>query len=263
MVDTRDIRWRRVYKCRLPLVLTDAAHYILLPKTSFAAIVTMHFAIVISLASAAGALTHAVDSSAAITVATYKKALGEGFTKAIPRGFSEACDSGGLVDANFVSSYKNAVAAGYKDFDTYMYPCTGTAHKCKPYAQQVKLLTDAIAADKMNIGTIWLDIEKDKTCNPWDYGAAGNLAEAKKLVAALKGSGHKWGIYSTPGVWAEVFGSRSVVLDNTAPLWFAVFDHKETLDLTQPFGGWTKAIGHQYVDAKGSASGKFDLSVFA
>lgn len=224
----------------------------------------MHFStttLLLSLSSAASALIHGVDSSADVSVATYKKALGEGFVKAIPRGFYEACNSGGLLDPNFVNSYKNAVSAGYKDIDTYMFPCTGTSHKCKPYDQQVKLLTDAIAANKMNIGTIWLDIEKDNVCNPWDYGAAGNLAEAKKLVAALKASGHKWGVYSTPGEWASVFGSTGVVLDNSAPLWFATFDNVETLNLKTPFGGWTTAVGHQYTDQ--SASKQFDLNVFA
>lgn len=224
----------------------------------------MHFsttAFLISLTSASNALIHGVDSSVDVSVAAYQKALSEGFTRAIPRGFFEACDSGGLADHNFVRSYHNAVFAGFKDIDTYIVPCTGTTHRCKPYNQQIELLTDAIAANKMNIGTIWLDIEKDKICNSWDYGAAGNLQEAKKLVGALKASGHKWGIYSTPGEWASVFGSRNVVLDNSVPLWFAVFDNVETLDIKTPFGGWTKAIGHQYTDK--SVSKQFDLNVFA
>ncbi|KAK3191066.1 hypothetical protein K4F52_003016 [Lecanicillium sp. MT-2017a] len=225
----------------------------------------MHFtstALFLSLTSLSTALIHGVDSSAAVPVDTFKKALGQGFVKAIPRGYFEACNSGGLVDPNFASSYKNAVAAGYKDIDTYMFPCTGTTNKCKPYAEQIKGLLDAIAADKMNIGTIWVDIESDdKVCHAWDYGAKGNLAEAKKLIEAVRATKRKFGIYSSPGEWEKVFGSRDVEVDKSVPLWFATFDNVETLDMKTPFGGWTKAAGKQYTDK--SASGKFDLNVFA
>lgn len=218
-------------------------------------------AILLSLASATNALIHGVDSSALISEELFAKALSQGFEKAIPRGFQEACDSGGIVDPNFAGSYKNAVAAGYKDIDTYIFPCTGTTNECKPYDEQVKLLTDAIEAEEMTIGTIWFDIEKDNICNPWDYGAEGNLAEAKKIVEALEASGKKWGVYSTPGEWSNVFGSYDVELAKDAPLWFATFDDAETLDMKTPFGGWTEAAGHQYTDQ--SSSGQFDLNVFA
>ena len=55
----------------------------------------------------------AVDSSQLVPEATYVKVRGEGFTKAIIRGYEEACSIGGDVDPNFVGSYKNARAAGY------------------------------------------------------------------------------------------------------------------------------------------------------
>lgn len=53
-----------------------------------------------------------VDSSSLVPESTYSTAKGEGFTKAVIRGFEEACGVGGQVDPNFVSSYKNARAAG-------------------------------------------------------------------------------------------------------------------------------------------------------
>lgn len=62
---------------------------------------------------------HAVDSSQLVSEATYKKAYGEGFTKADIRGFEEACESDGLVHPNFYGSYKNARAAGYTNIDTH------------------------------------------------------------------------------------------------------------------------------------------------
>lgn len=224
----------------------------------------MHFSITAVLLFAGGsatALKHAVDSSTLVSVATFQKAYGEGFTKAIPRGYQEACGSGGRVDPNFVQTYKNARAAGYTDIDTYFFPCNGSGNKCKSYATQISELGATFQSNKMNIGRIWIDFEKDSVCNPWNYGSSGNLAEAKKLVAAMRDSGYVFGIYSSPGEWSNIFGSYGVVVANDVPLWFATYDNIETLNMKQPFGGWTSATGKQYTDK--SASGQFDLNVFA
>jgi hypothetical protein len=207
------------------------------------------------------ALVHATDSATLVSVATFQRAKSQGFTKAIPRGYQEACGIGGRVDPNFVQTYKNARAAGITDIDAYWFPCTGASNSCKSYSQQLSELGQTFFNNQMQIGTVWVDLEADSICNNWNYGTAGNLAEAKKIVQAAKDSGYNFGIYSSPGEWEILFGSRSVVLDNTAPLWFATFNGVETLDNGLPFGGWTVAAGHQYTDQ--SASGQFDLSVFA
>lgn len=107
----------------------------------------------------------AVDSSELVPEATYVKALGEGFTKAIIRGYEEACSIGGEVDPNFVSSYKNARAAGYTDIDTYWFPCNGSGNDCKSYATQLSELAATFSANSMDIGTIWIDLEQDSVCN--------------------------------------------------------------------------------------------------
>lgn len=211
--------------------------------------------------SAASALTHAVDSSVEVDTATYKKALGEGFTRAIFRGYQEACSQGGRVDPTFIPSYKNAVAAGYKDFDAYFFPCTGSGNKCKAYETQIGDLVKAIKDNKLNIRRIWVDIETDKVCNPFNWGAEKNIEEAKKIIAAVRATKFDFGIYSSATQWESIFGSTSVNLASDVPLWFAKFDNVENLDLPAPFGGWTKADAKQYTDK--SASGKFDLNVFS
>ncbi|KAF9483287.1 glycoside hydrolase [Pholiota conissans] len=213
-------------------------------------------------ATSSYALVHAVDSSTLVSTATYTKAFGEGFTKAIIRGYSEACGVGGQVDPNFVASYKNARAAGYTNIDMYWFPCNGSGNSCKSYAAQLSAISTTFSANSMKIGTIWIDIEKDAAiCNNWNYGTAGNLAQAKSLIAAVKATGFKYGIYSSSGEWSTIFGSTGVVLDSAAPLWFANWNNDQTLSLPTKFGGWTSAVGHQYTDV--SASGKFDLNVFA
>jgi len=111
------------------------------------------------------ALVSAVDSSTLVSVATYTKAKSEGFTKAIIRGYSESCGSGGKVDGNFVSTYKNARSAGITNIDTYWFPCNGSGNSCKSYATQISEIGATFNANSMKIGTIWIDIEKDSVCN--------------------------------------------------------------------------------------------------
>lgn len=111
-------------------------------------------------------LVSAVDSSQLVPEATYAKALSEGFTKAVIRGYEEACGVGGEVDPNFVGSYNNARAAGYTDIDTYWFPCNGSGNNCKSYATQLSELSATFNDNSMDIGTIWIDIEQDSSvCN--------------------------------------------------------------------------------------------------
>lgn len=121
--------------------------------------------IVSAFASSTFALVQGVDSSTLVSEATYSKAKGEGFTKAIIRGYEEACGVGGQVDPNFVGSYNNARAAGYTNIDVYLFPCTGSTNSCKSYATQISELGATFNAHSMKIGKIWIDIEKDSTCN--------------------------------------------------------------------------------------------------
>ena len=88
-----------------------------------------------TLAPSAFALVYGVDSSSPVPTSTYVKAKSEGFTKAIIRGYEEACSVGGEVDPNFVPTYRNARAAGYTNIDTYWFPCTGTYQE--PFRQML------------------------------------------------------------------------------------------------------------------------------
>ena len=116
-------------------------------------------------------LIFAVDSSQLVSEAIYAKARSEGFTKAVIQGYEEACGVGGEVDPNFVPSYQNARAAGYTNIDMYWFPCNGSGHNCKSYATQLSEIAATFKEHSMDIGTIWLDLEKDSAvCNNVSIG---------------------------------------------------------------------------------------------
>ena len=86
----------------------------------------------------------------------YAKALGEGFTKAIIRGYGEACSAGGKVDPNFVPRSTSIIVRRYTSIDTYWFPCTGSTHSCKSYATQIAEIGYTFLANSMKIGKIWI-----------------------------------------------------------------------------------------------------------
>ena len=47
------------------------------------------------------------------------------------------------------------------------------------------------------------------------------------MLAAMKASGYKFGIYTSSGEWSNIFGSDGVVLDNSLPLWLADWNNGE------------------------------------
>ena len=80
-----------------------------------------------------------------------------------------------------------------------MFPCTGsqpTGVACKSIKKQLGEFLDYIEEHKIIVQRLWFDVEPTSgECNAWQLSKASNLALAKSWVAALKGSGLKWGIY--------------------------------------------------------------------
>ncbi|KAM3069022.1 hypothetical protein ACMFMF_008988 [Clarireedia jacksonii] len=171
------------------------------------------------------------------------------------RGYQQACGSGGQVDKNFVASYKNAKAAGFTRIDSYIFPCSGTPTgsepNCKSVDTQMAEYLKVIDDNKMDIDTLWLDLEptsaSNSPCNAWNLGAAANEKLAKEWVAKMKATGRKWGVYANGNQWTAMFASRSTDIASDLPLWAVQFDKKPGVDTVDTFmGGWTKAAAKQY-----------------
>ncbi|KAI9647278.1 hypothetical protein NHQ30_003661 [Ciborinia camelliae] len=171
------------------------------------------------------------------------------------RGYQQACGTGGQVDKNFVASYTNAKDAGFTHIDSYIFPCSGTPTgsepKCKSVDTQMAEYLKVISDNKMDITTLWLDLEptsaSSSPCNAWNLGAAANEKLAKEWVAAMKATGLKWGIYANGNQWSGMFASRSTDIGSDLPLWAVQQDYKEGVNTVDTFmGGWTKAVAKQY-----------------
>lgn len=108
-------------------------------------------------------------------MATFQKAKSEGFTKAIIRGYREACGSGGGVDPNFVQTYKNARSAGITNIDTYMFMCSGSGNSCKSYATQVSEIASTFNANSMSylVASSTMNFQADSLTQRWPLARSG------------------------------------------------------------------------------------------
>jgi hypothetical protein len=71
---------------------------------------------------------------------------------------------------------------------------------------QIKVFTDYLVQNQIQVNTIWLDIEKeDSACRSWMRNSQGNFGLAQLWVAEVRKdmqSGRKWGIYAGNSGWA-------------------------------------------------------------
>ncbi|KAI8081285.1 glycoside hydrolase family 25 protein [Halteromyces radiatus] len=203
-----------------------------------------------------------VDVSSLTSTSAFQCVKGQGYTRAGVRAYIEAWggNPGGKVDANLVQNYNNAIAAGLS-VDLYIFPCTGRS-TCKSPATQASEAIDAMNANHMQIGTIWLDVEVDPQSNNWpDVTTNQNTLTAFKT--ALDDSKLNWGVYSSQSQWETVTGSTNWELDSSKPLWYAHYDNNPSFSDFTAFGGWTAPTAKQYAGDASLCGGSFDLNYYS
>jgi hypothetical protein len=118
-------------------------------------------------------------------------------------------------------------------------------------AYEWRTMREAQAADVQFIGEIrrdlynlqkhWIDLEAGTRKN-----VAQNIKDAHWLIDSFVGI-CPTGLYTAPGWWMEFMGNTDEF--HTVPMWFAHWDldppWDDTLDMTVPFGGWTRGEMHQ------------------
>ena len=70
---------------------------------------------------------------------------------------------------------------------------------------QIKVFTDYLVQNQIQVNTIWLDIEKeDSACRSWMRDSQGKFGLAQLWVTEIRKdmqSGRKWGIYAVNSGW--------------------------------------------------------------
>ncbi|KAF0500234.1 glycoside hydrolase family 25 protein [Gigaspora margarita] len=208
----------------------------------------------------------AIDAAFPRTKKDFNCALNKGYQRAILRGYREIY--GGQIDPDFLQNYNNAIAAGYKYIDVYMFPSAtkSTNNKTnKTPQQQVRELVNFIHTNHIVVQTLWLDIEKaDKTnLARWNMGTTKNRQFLKEFHDVLESTKWNWGVYSRSGDWKTITGDINWELNSSKKLWYIKVDQQQSLNNFQPFGGWKSGIGKQFDQNNNTlCNAIFDLNIF-
>ncbi|KAI8143633.1 glycoside hydrolase superfamily [Fennellomyces sp. T-0311] len=203
-----------------------------------------------------------VDCSALTSTSAFQCVKNYGYDHAIVRCYMEAWGNnpGGKVDSNCYQNYLNAKAGGFTSVDIYMFPCTGRS-TCKAPATQLQEIINYVGANKMIVGRLWLDVERDTAAGNWP-STSGAQTTLKQFKTALDNSGWKWGVYSSKSQWTSITGSASWVLDSSVPLWYAHWDEALNFADFSAFGGWTKPTIKQYAGDQSFCGANWDKNYY-
>mmetsp|Transcript_34297 Transcript_34297/g.80167 ORF Transcript_34297/g.80167 Transcript_34297/m.80167 type:complete len:233 (-) Transcript_34297:31-729(-) len=146
-----------------------------------------------------------------------------------------------------------AHAAGMKRVDAYMFPCP----KCGNAAGQVQSQLSYFSEHKVNVDTLWLDIEGSQY---WTGSYSGNKAFYQELVDEAKKLGLKTGVYSSASQWSAIFGSLSYSHGADLPIWYPHYDGIPELSDFSSFGGWRSPYMKQFTDKGAKCGVSYDIN---
>uniref|UniRef100_A0A914VXW6 Lysozyme n=1 Tax=Plectus sambesii TaxID=2011161 RepID=A0A914VXW6_9BILA len=192
------------------------------------------------------------DTVQSLTVDTIHCLKRNGYSAFIARVYV----SSGNFDQVGMQNIKTANAAGLLFVDAYLFPCVDTS--CPSGAQQVKSVINEMAAQRLGITRIWLDIEKYQ----WSGNMQSNQAFIRDMVHQAQNMSMDVGIYTSYSNWQAIVG-----LDwnefRILPLWYADYDGHADFSGFRPFGGWDQAEIHQFqANFNGPCGVRMDLDWF-
>ena len=197
--------------------------------------------------------TVGVDVSQSISTSTWECLETPGGQGSIEFAIPRIYRSSGSVDPNGAATISNAVAAGIKNVDGYIFPCVS----CGDAAGQV---SDAVASIKgSGYGMVWYDIENYK----WSTSTSANQAFVEEMITEGLKLGVSAGIYTTYYNWESIVGldydyPSSIGL----PLWYAHYDNSASFSDYTAFGGWSSPAIKQYIGDATSCSVGVDYNYY-
>merc|ERR1712065_99990 len=143
---------------------------------------------VILTAECAFGQTFGIDVSMSVSESQFANGHRNGnFSFAIPR----AWHSYGAADTEAPDNVWNARAAGYARVDVYAFVCPGGGGASSQIDGLVKFIRD----NRMEIDTVWLDVEGPQY---WTGSVSGNQQYMTELVDSMRSSGMRFGVYCLP-----------------------------------------------------------------
>lgn len=116
------------------------------------------------------------------------------------------------------------------EIQTYRYYYWSTM---RSRVQEDIAFVEELRSSGVNVQMFWLDFEDTSERRP----VAANEADIAWMIEAWVGV-CRTGIYTAAWWWMDYMANSTRF--SYMPLWFAHWNWEETLDLTIPFGGWTR-----------------------
>ncbi|CAL6005844.1 Glycosyl_hydrolase family 25 protein [Hexamita inflata] len=147
---------------------------------------------------------------------------------------------GSTFNANAISDYQRAKAAGIQYIDFYIFPTTA-----KDARGQVRDTIQRLQnAGVMNGNMIWLDVESIDLFYP-TYAQNQNYISAMLSEMSNMLGANRVGVYSNWVQWQSIVGNGWTGAQ-PHQIWYPHYDNWQSFADFQPFGGWTKPSIKQY-----------------
>jgi hypothetical protein len=171
----------------------------------------------------------------------------------------QAQSNNGAYSSNLKNNVKNALAAGIKNIDTYIFP---DIHM--DAASQVRSTISKMRADGVpSKGMIWLDVENTSL---YFSNKSQNVSFLHTVMdtcnANWTGCGNKYccGIYANWTQWSAIMGSDTSF--SKYQLWYPHYDGHTSFSDFQPFGGWTKPNIKQFAGTTDRCGTQIDKNFY-
>ena len=223
----------------------------------FAAILLVVAAILASIASSPVEAVYGADVSGLFSTSNYECARKEyGWDFLIARGFH----SYGAVDPNGGKNLDAAKAAGIAHRDLYFFPCYAPGRKSAK--QQVTEFYNYYKSYLDTGSMMWFDIETNASPGCQYAKGIDSCTFMAELIEAARGLQIHSGIYSSEYEWGTVMGASCTAGSSRGQqLWVANYNGVPG-DNGPLFGGWTRAVIHQYEGTTNGCGISFDKNYY-
>lgn len=139
-----------------------------------------------------------------------------------------------ILDQDFARKHFAALVRKPVEIQSYRAYNWGNIRAEQP--EDVKFIGE-IRHNSYDLQMHWIDAEAGLSADP-----QANIEGMRWVIKAFEGV-CPTGIYTAPSIWQTSFANTDEF--KGMPVWFAHWNGLDSLDMTSPFGGWTRGAMHQ------------------